>query len=184
MKKKEKTILCMLIATVFLVLFMGNTVVSEDRGEKIYYFSSYDDRPGGEAWETNPGDMVDGNERTYASTTIDGDVELCDENTADTLYSDIITKVEIRANASYCGSQCSITLRPVFPGGDGYNHIFTPEYCKLNWSEWFDITNDPNAPRTWGWGEVANLDCDVVANGESFLAACSMVQIRVTHIPR
>ncbi len=77
-------------------------------------------------------------------------------------------------------------LRPVFGGtSDGDDHqvdMGDNDNGGKVWSEWVDITNDTNAPATWSWDDVANLDCDaqfvVVGSGENML--CSLVEIRVT----
>lgn len=181
MKKKESTILCIMILTVFLMPLMGNSVLSEGRGEKIYYFNSYSPF---EAWETNPGYMADGNEGTFASTTINGDVERLTSNTCSEDVGSI-TKVEIRAKGCYARNPVYLVLRPVFPGGDGDDHTFLPPECpNAAWSDWFDITNDPNAPDPWTSDDVVDLDCDVEARlGTTdwpFELYCSKVEIRVT----
>lgn len=178
-----KTLLCLVVATTFLTPLLGDTARSEEVF-CVWEFVSYDT---GQAWETNPQYMVDGNQSTYTSTTIDEDVELLDENDYDEGYSYNITKVELRAKGYYTGNFSYIILRPVFGGtDDGDDHRFLPKKDLVNasWSEWFDITDDPNAGPVWNWDEVTDLDCDVEAESphESFTVYCSMVEIRVHFI--
>ncbi len=154
-----------------------------DADQVTYYFNSYDN---GEAWATNPSYMVDGNGNNYASTTIDGDIELCDGNNCSGSDLGVISKVELRICAYYSGGQRNILLRPVFGGStDGLNIRYTPPGSGGVWSPWFDITNDPSAPGTWTWSDVDNLDCDVeVENdpfGLPFTMYSSKVDIRVTY---
>lgn len=184
MKKNiGKTIVAIVILSVFLMPLMGNSVLSEGRDEKIYYFNSYSPF---EAWETNPRYMVDGDIRRYASTTINGDIERLTSNTCSEDI-DRITMVEIRANAYYEVNPVYLVLRPVFGGTtDGEDYSFIPQEGGPPgaWSEWFDITNDPSAPDPWTSNDIVDLDCDVESRlGTTdwpFELYCSMVQIRVT----
>ena len=178
--KNKKIIPCLMVATVFLIPLIGN---SASAASVTYYFDSWDRT---EEWETNPGWMVDGDWFwTFASTTIDGDVELCDGNTAQAPGPFIpIRKVEIRACGYSNTLGNSIILRPVFCGtADGDNHTFNLT-TNVTWSQWFDITTDTNAPSTWTWSDVACLDCDVEAlhgsGGINFVVYCSKVEIRVS----
>lgn len=186
MKKNTiKTIMCLLIATAFIMPLIGNNVVSERLDTKNYYFNNYDIR---EKWETNWAYMVDGNTNNYASTVSDTAVELCNEsNCSGTDYGDIIL-VEIRAFGYYTGDDRDIVLRPVFGGTlDGDNHIYNVSYQAGNasYSEWFDITDDTNSHTYWTWTNVADLDCDVATYGAGlpFTLYCSIVEIQVTYIP-
>ncbi len=131
--------------------------------------------------------MVDGFPFTFASTTIDVDVQLCDGNSYSGPPPSLkIKKVEIRALASSDPGGHILILRPVFGGitdGDDYqfNLSYYPEY-----SQWFDITNDSAGPgaKNWTWSDIENLDCDVEAKNSGvsaqFIAFCSIVEIRVT----
>jgi len=188
MKIKNRTILCLMITATLLMIMSGINAASEERGQKIYYFNSYSPF---EAWQTNPGYMVDGNVWRYASTTIHGDVERCLSNNC-TAEQGTITTVEIRANAFYERNWVYLVLRPVFGGTtDGDDYIFIPQQGGPpgSWSQWFDITNDTNGPGAgrWTWNDVVDLDCDVEARLGTvdwpFTLHCSMVQIRVTFTP-
>lgn len=181
MKNKERAILCILMATVFLMPLMGNSVSS--RGTVTWYFNRYDNN---EAWETSPINMVDDDEDTYASTTINRDVEYCNNNSYTPDHpAGTITKVEIRAKAYANSSNHELYLRPVFGGtADGANHRYLLPTIPF-WSPWYDITTDPNAPLTWTWRDVESLDCDVEAvhNPTSTQPEinCSKVEVRVTY---
>ena len=150
------------------------------------YFKGFNEE---EAWVSNPEYMIDGNIENYASTWTNGDVELCNSNTCDG-KEDLgeIYKVALRAYGYYSESQCNITLRPVFNvSSDGDNHTFTLNSDPPGWSQWFDITEDTNAPAEWDWDQIVKLDCDVEVDGgpgePEFVAHCSKVEIRVTYIP-
>jgi len=149
-----------------------------------FYFNSYNTS---EAWETNPGNMADGDfNTTYSRTSINHDVEHLNETTCQGTDFGDITKVELRtkffgdhvAAAEHVLSR--IHVRPVFSGGDGDNHTYTTTYN--GWTEWFDITSDTNAPGTWSWSNITNLDCDV--EFQKFYSEhrmfCYGVQIRAT----
>jgi hypothetical protein len=176
MKNKERTILCLLITTVFLMPLMGNTASASE--EAYYYFNSYT----GNGWEHTPDDMVDGSLYTFAGTNNDEEIQQCNGNTCPGTESGRIDKVEIQAWASCNGSQSKIILQPIFDGGDGYEHSFHPtSYPNASWSEWFDITNDDNAPDSWDWADVVGLDCEVESEVNEEEVHCGMVQIRVTY---
>jgi hypothetical protein len=151
-----------------------------DASEISYYFDAYD---AGETWASNPGFMIDGITSNYASTTVNGDVELCDNNTCNGSYLGIISKVEIRGFGYWTGDQRDVILRPVFKDGDGNNHVFTPPRDNGDWSQWYDITGDNNAPDPWVWSAVKNLDCDIQSAGMFGTVYCSKVEFRVTYTP-
>jgi hypothetical protein len=157
-----------------------------DAEQVTYCFDSYDDSPYGEAWDSHPFFMVDGSTSTHASTTYNGDVELCDENICPGDDLGTISKVELRVSSYYCGSQRDTILRPVFGGTvDGLNYRYeTPTQDGSGWSPCFDITDDPFAPQSWDWDDIISMDCDVEAEytgGPPFTLYCSRVEIRVTY---
>ncbi len=157
----------------------------EEVSTAMYYFNSYDNNID---WTTNPVNMADGNTSTYASTTIDGDLERCNGNTCPGITIGNISKVELRAYGYYETNQHDIILRPVFGGanpGSDYNYETTPT---AGWSPWFDITDDNASPVNWNWTDIANLDCEVTAEdipggGPAFTLYCSKVEIRVMYYP-
>jgi len=149
--------------------------------EVIYYFNAWAE--GVEEWSTNPGEMVDGVETDYASTTDDGDIQLLTGNTCPGTDLGTITKVELQAYA-YSDVDDQLGLRPVFGGiTDGQTYWEAPGVAPGAWRTWWDITNDGSAPSPWTWAAVQSLDCDVeendVAKGNTMY--CGKVQIRVTY---
>jgi hypothetical protein len=176
MKNKQRTILCVLMATVFLMPLMGNTASASD---VTYYFNSYT----GDGWEHTPDDMVDCSLITFAGTTDEDDFQWLDDNSYSGGNPGDITKVEIRAYGSYNQSQPIIILQPVFGGtvpGEEYE-FYPPYHPNATWSDWFDITDDRYAPPEWNWVHIDGLDCNVTAQGSGFEAHCAKVELRVTY---
>ncbi len=159
-------------------------------GIKTFYFNSYD---AAEKWETRPGEMVDGNTSTFANTFVDLKVQLCDENTCTETSDSVVTKVEIRALSLCANFTGTLTayMQPVFPGGDGDTHSWIPPSDTSaeppDWTEWFDITNDTNAPGTWHWGDVIALDMDIYPDLPTGVDPYSMfvgkIEVRTTSTP-
>jgi hypothetical protein len=149
-----------------------------DASEVVYYFDSYDNAI---AWSTNPGNMVDGSNSTFASTQSEHDIELCNDNTCSGSDLGTISKVEIRCYGYYSGSLHDIILRAAWPS---LMLEFTPGTSGA-WSSWLDITDDPNAPDPWTWNDIVYLDCEVESGigMPSFTLYCSKVEIRVTYTP-
>ncbi|MGC9361099.1 MAG: hypothetical protein ACP5G7_12155, partial [Anaerolineae bacterium] len=134
-----------------------------------YYFNAY----GAEQW-TDPGNMTDGLLTSYASTASKTQVQLLNANDCPGTDLGSISAVELRVYA-YGDGDDTILLRPVFGGSaDGNDHSVTPGTSGA-WSAYQDITNDPNAPGSWGWSDVQGLDCDVefatTAKGNTMYAA-------------
>ncbi len=142
-----------------------------------YYFNAYDS--GGEEWETTPANMVDGNTANFASTDNVGEVQLLTGNTCDGTDLGEISKVELRAFVNVPSIGRLISVKPVFPGGDGDASITFGTFN--GWTSYQDITSDTNAPGTWDWNDVQTLDCDIsIGVG---LTYASKVEIRVTYTP-
>jgi hypothetical protein len=170
-----KTLFCLVVATVFLLPLMSNTACAS---EITFYFNDYD-----EGWETNPGNMIDGNENTYASTTDSTDIEWLNGNTCTGTELGTISLVEIRVKGNWSGAERDIILQPIFGGTlPGDYHIFDAS-SYASWSRWFDITDDNNSYDWWTWRYVDNLECKVIVGGGSsgFTLYCSKVEIRVTY---
>jgi len=151
-----------------------------------YDYDGYDS--GGEEWSTNPGNMVNNNTSSYASTSTDGDIELITSNDATSTDLGEINSVEVRAYGYQTnGADGQVFIRPVFSGSsDGDNHTFTPNenLGSTDWSSYFDITTDTNAPATWTWTDIDDLDFDIEFNKgalPSNTVFISIVQIRVSY---
>lgn len=77
------------------------------------------------------------------------------------------------------------SVTPVF-GGTTKGDVHDPGFSlgtSPAWTSWFDITSDTNAPGTWTWSDVTNLDVDataIVSNGNLWVYK---VELRVTYTP-
>jgi hypothetical protein len=147
-----------------------------------FYFNNYDT---GTAWSTSPGNMTDGNTSTYASTSSGSETQqLISSNFA--IQSGTITKVEARVYGYQTNNQNGrIILTPVFGGTtDGTDHPYVAPVDNGNWSADFDITSDTNAPSTWTWSDLYNLDMKVKweDNGSGNTAYVSKVEYKVTYL--
>jgi hypothetical protein len=160
--------------------YVGHAVESVD-----FSFNSYDTGGAPQQWTYNPSYMANGMIVYYASTTVNGDVELLDGNTCTGYETGDIESVWIRTYGYYSGlNKHTILLRPVFFGTtDGGHYEFDTISTSPAWSPWFEITDDRSAPETWTWYEVDNLDCDVITAGpmSAFTMYCSQVEIRVCY---
>jgi len=147
--------------------------------EVSYYFNSYDV---GEVWANNPEYMVDNDTDTYTTSAINSDTQLLDGNTCDGTNLGTITKVELRLFGKISGGANTSHLVPVFSGtDDGDNHNMGSPSFSGEWSDYADITSDTNAPGTWSWSDVQNLDCDVILDEAGGTSSVSKVEIRVTY---
>lgn len=150
---------------------MSNQTVS-------YYFNSYDTVT--EKWTTDPENMADGDTGTYATTATLNQVELLDGNTCAGNDLGTIISVEIRVYGFIGDVYGDVYLRPIFSDGDGDNH--TVNDIADAWSNYFDITNDTNAPDRWTWSLIDSLKCDVEYFFNNGLGAgVCKVEIRVTY---
>ena len=155
-------------------------IYAEQGNASVYYFDSYVDDPN--QW-TNAVRMVDGDDTTYASTSVAiTQDQTNDRNTCPGTDLGTISQVEIRAKGYYETNQVTMHLTPVLDGvTDLPEQIFTPSLTPA-WSPWFDLTNLPGAPETWSWTNIINLDCRIKPNPKSmvpFTDYCSKIEIRV-----
>jgi hypothetical protein len=173
-----KSLFCTAVLAIFILPLMGNTACATS--ERIFCFNRNHDT---EVWETNPENLEDCNESTYASTTDASDVHRLIANTCTGTETEIIDKVYIRVKGYWSGADRDIVLQPVFGGSlDGDNHSFDASDTS-RWSDWFEISDDTNTHTYWTWRDVANLDCKVkVGIGSSgFTLYASKVEIKVTY---
>jgi len=174
--KKFSLFLIVGFVFIFLIPFASSATKSS-----YYYFNSYST---GEAWANNPANMVDGVETNYASTVIQNDVQLLNANNCTGVNLGVINSVEIRAYGYY-SSNDEVTLVPVFNGAnDGDAHLSAVPATTGAWGSWFNIANDTNAPASWTWTDVQNLDVDVnyIKSGGGQLTYVGEVEINVTYI--
>ncbi len=181
MKKSiRKTLFCPAVLVILILPLIGNTVCAS---ENTYYFNGYINSEEWR-WETNPGNMTDGNTGTFASTTDSNDVQWLNSNTCDGTETGTITKVEIRVFGYWSGADRDIILQPVFGGSlDGDEHSFDAPKDEGVWSSWFNITDDTNSHSYWTWRHVEDLDCKVKVGAGSigFTLYASKVEIKVTY---
>ena len=193
MNKKKKKQIIIVVAIVILISIGGVFAIANltgfslfgEENTVIYYFNAYDE--GGEEWAIDPDEMCDGDTGRLAVTNQPWQdppeiaIQYLTANTCDGAELGTITKVEIRAKVDGPYSPPDInyvTLRPIFATGDGGNFEIT--VIGTIWSEWFDITTGTNAPSSWTWDNIKNLDCDVEGDvGLSFIK-CAIVEIQVT----
>ncbi len=95
-----------------------------------------------------------------------------------------ITGVQLRVRAYTSLGFQSIFLIPVFDGMYNGNNYSDFVGTSEEWTDWFNITNDPAGPGDGNWtvDDVMSLDCKIksgIGFGVSNLY-CSYVQIRVT----
>ena len=174
-----------MIKKLFLTLVFSFICLFAYADTVTYYFNAYDS--GGEEWANRPEKLVDGLTTPGTNSAYSdgpGDIELLTGNTCDGTNLGTITKVELRiyAVAIQEGGDY-IRLRPVFGGGDGDNHNVGSLSYIGEWSSYFDITSDTNAPGTWSWANVKDLDCDVedYQDGGITAAFAWKVEIQVTY---
>lgn len=122
-----------------------------------YYFNDYDT---GEAWFGDSDRATNGNPDSDTHTNAALDVHGCIGNTCPGTNLGAISKVEIRAKLRRWGAVSTVDLQPLFNGGYGDPHNI-PVSETAGWSGWEDVTNDQNAPSTWTWGEVHDMQAHV-----------------------
>lgn len=151
---------------------------------KICYFNSYSSSN----WDANAASMVDGNTATFARDNNDGHTETLDANNCSSTDLGDISKVEVRYHAYKNGNARTIRAEvvPIFSGGNGDTHdpgnVVPGSSATADYISWIDITSDTNAPSTWSWTDVQNLDMNVITqrpnNGRIYV---SNVEVRVTY---
>jgi hypothetical protein len=174
---KRKLIPLLIVAILIITFSFGYTEAVNLTEE--YYFNAYD---AGATWATNPANMVDGTDASYASTVVNNDVQLLNTNNATGTDLGEILSVEIRAFGYYSAND-QVTLTPIFTGGTGDGHIGAVPATTGAWGVWFDITTDTNAPGTWTWADIVNLDTNVqyVKSGGAQTTYVGEVEIRVNY---
>ena len=145
-----------------------------------YYFNSYDV---GEAWGIDPENMTDGSTGTMTGwQPQDNTVQLCDGNTCDGTNLGTISKVELRAYGQLSAYPAENFIRPVFSGtNDGDNHLEPISWVTEAWYSRISITTDTNAPGSWTWTDVKNLDCDIYTANTGGSVKCGKIEIIVTY---
>lgn len=142
-----------------------------------YYFNSKSSD-----WANNPENMIDGSVDTDSTTTTNTQVQALDGNTCAGTDLGTISKVEIRAYGRVSSEGHDVDFKPVFNGSDDGDLHDSAITTVEGWGSYIDITGDTNAPGTWGWANVQNLDCDVIADISIVgTCTCAKVEIQVTY---
>jgi len=130
----------------------------------VYYFDADSTSSN---W-TNPGNMVDGNTNTFAKAGADHGVYV-QINTSSTVPPSTTRNVEtvkirVYGRDGYGPNISAFNIYPLFNGTQGNPQNLRSFLGPVrSWTPWIDITNDPNAPETWQWSDVINLDTRVEA---------------------
>ena len=144
------------------------------------YFSNVSVEDG---W-TDTANAVDNNTGTLANATGIATRQLVLDTPAIASASGVISKVEIRMFGDVDDSvPTSLHFFPTFDGGDGDVEVITARN-NLVWSDWFDITEDTNAPVGWTWTNVEDLIVNVkyiYGSGAVPNARCGSTEVRVTY---
>ena len=143
-----------------------------------YYFNSKSSD-----WTFNPANMIDGNINTDAWSDVNEQIELLDASTCVGTDLGTVTKVEIRAHGVFSGGAPRFDMTPVFNGADDGDRHQTNIGFGEGWCAYIDITADTNAPGTWNWTHVQNLDLKAIAVVAGGSPMISKVEIRVTYTP-
>jgi hypothetical protein len=145
----------------------------------IYHFDAYNVS---QAWANDPEYMVNNNTANMANCEVGTHVQHLTSNTCPGTNLGTIEKVEIRCYGDDSDDVGATYLRPIFNGTtDGNN--YDADLWIETWSNYSNITDDPNAPSTWTWSDVQNLEMDVEGNtiggsGNDYVGA---VQVRVNY---
>lgn len=131
-----------------------------------YCFNSYSSS----TWDAAPTNIVDCSTSTGTADNNNGHYVHFDASEYTSGGSGTITKVETRVYYKNNWSSSQTTrnnvarLQPYFAGtnaGDTHNDS-VGNHSTAAWSATFDITSDTNAPSTWTWADVANLDMRLI----------------------
>lgn len=159
-----------------------------------YFWDAYN-AGSGTPWPTNPSNMIDGSTATWAvhqGTGSAGD-QVCNSISLESPPggSPTITKVEIRAYAGKGQSTPDkLAIQPVFSGGNGSEFDLLsaglPVYPSMDWSNYSDITEDTNAPGTWSWTDITNLEIRALStwstSGPGDANFIARIDLRVTYL--
>lgn len=164
--------------TLLLSGFIDSYDVSRITNE-IFYFDSYITA----TWSNNVDNIVDGDDATYGYEDWFDSQELTHVSVTTDYEDECIrpSKVEVRIKYKMGGAMGvgGLDMQMTYPDGDG-DIIELPDVAAgvQTWSEWYDITNDTNAPDIWTNDIVENLR--VTLTPDSPLMCAYIIQIRVS----
>lgn len=179
--------------TWYATTWVNAAVQAGGSSEDTYYFDAHN---AGIALANSPNNLDDGSTSTFANNGGNDDNQRQTTNTCDATcasQTDTITKVELRIHGCQnAGNNGGMSLTPYFNGstaGDPYywmdGDIPESSSCTTSgsdWSSYYDITSDSQAPGTWTWSDIQNLDVDLFTNrvGGADVLFASKIEIRVT----
>ncbi|PLX21686.1 hypothetical protein C0584_02100, partial [Candidatus Parcubacteria bacterium] len=141
---------------------------------------------------TSSGNAVDVSDGTYATRDVpkkgadDSANYIQGATSTATDIGNNITGVEIGVEADFESTDLSIYLVPYFNGTTGGSaQSFSTTTVGTDSIYYYDITNDGNAPSTWTWSDVINLDTRVYGNntnnGQSRILSVDQIYVRVNY---
>lgn len=155
----------LLFASMLLLLVLA---LNASADSATYYFNSWN----ASSWDTTDpiANLVDASITTFTRDNGNGHYIRLNSSTCNGTNLGTINSVELRIyfHNNYDGGTTRTIVPRLIPffGGSaqGNNHNMpvgnydaTAGYPA--WSTWFGITTDTNAPSTWTWNDVKNLDC-------------------------
>lgn len=146
-----------------------------------YYFNANN---GDATWDANANNVTDGVTTTYGTDNDNGSTLTLTGNTCPGTNLGTITKVEIRQFALKNSSTIRADITPKFGGSSSGTRFDWGDWMSTTgaYSAWHDITTDTNAPGTWTWADVQNLDALITVNRPgSGQVSLGQVEIRVTY---
>ncbi len=176
------------LAAILLIVAVLICWVAPARADTVtYYFDAYNSANPG-SWGQNPQNTADGSTSTYGRDNVNGHYVELTGNTCPGTDLGTISAVEVRVYWSGNVQHMAWPrLIPEFGGSsDGDDHDDDTrsgsDEGSPYWSAYFDITTDTNAPGTWSWSDVQNLDLRLqVVRSTNGRVNAYKVEIRVTY---
>ena len=182
------------LPAIMIFIFLA-VAINVDAQTVTYYFNSSNaGNWDGDSGSSPMANVVDGNQATFGSDNNITGYVYTNGNTCPGTNLGTITKVELRVHHyNNYGIPSNALLKtlvprlvPYFGGsspGGGHNDPAGDYRLPSAWGSYFNITSDVNAPGTWSWSDVQDLDCRIEIDrpdGKGRLWV-SKVEIRVTY---
>ncbi|PLW80538.1 hypothetical protein C0585_02090 [Candidatus Woesearchaeota archaeon] len=157
-----------------------NMLPAGGSSSEVYYFDDYNET----TIVSNSDNLVDGSTSNYAADLTDGHYIILNSTNYSSAPDGQITSVEIRTYWGIDSSIQQLFYTPIF-SGDSYGDQYVDTYNSVNppnWSVWFDITSGTNAPSSWSWTDIEDLNLKIELNtsgGSMYLLY--MVELRVNY---
>jgi hypothetical protein len=147
-----------------------------------YFFTAYNSSN-----FTDPASAVDTSLVTYSDKTGLGSAYLqVSANECDGTNLGEIKKVEILARTMMWNDPDYLYVYPIFSVGNGTNQNVSASPATAVVDFTFDITNDTNAPSTWSWTDIQNLDLyfNGIVNYGGVRIYAGRVKVTYTPLPK